>query len=137
MTRRILLSATALCLVFAAGACATRGGLGGGDSDTLMKEEIASIDASTMHEVVRRLRPLWLRTRARQFTGGVQMSPVIVYRDNVRLGGVDELRDVSPEMAEWVSYLDSSEASATLPGLGSTLVEGAIVIHTTPPESGP
>lgn len=136
MTRRILRSATALCLAFAAGACAMGAGLGG-DSDTLTKEEIASIDASTMHEVVRRLRPLWLRTRARQFTAGVQKSPVVVYRDNVRLGGVAELENISPDIAEWISYLDSSEASATLPGLGSTLVEGAIVIHTTPPENGP
>lgn len=110
------------------GACATGGTLGG-DPNVLTQEQIASIEASDLYEVVQRLRPLWLRSRARRFDG---TNPVVVYRDNVRLGSVAQLRDLSPDLAEWLSYLDASTASASLPGLGSTLVEGAIVVHTSP-----
>lgn len=133
MMRRIVLSVAVLGL-FTVGACASTGQLGG-DSDVLTREQIASIETNNVHEVVRRLRPLWLKTRVRNFTGGMQASPLVVYRDNVRLGGIDELRNLSPDIAQWISFLDSSEASATLPGLGSTMVEGAIVVHTTPREN--
>lgn len=124
----------AAAMLVSGGCVTTGGGAGGGDSSVITADELADVEARNLYEAVRQLRPLWLRTRVRQFTSGVQESPIVVYRGNARLGGVEQLHDLGLDAAEWLSWMDGPRASASLPGLGSEIVEGAIVIHTQPPE---
>lgn len=102
------------------------------DINRLTRAEIQSIDVSNLHDLVQRLRPRWLDVRgSRSFSTPTR---VVVFQDQTLLGGVAVLRQLSPDMAAWMEYLDGPTASNSLPGLGSTHVEGAIVIHTEPME---
>lgn len=95
----------------------------------ISQEEMVQSGATNLYDVVQRLRPEWLRgTSASNFRGGGQT--IVVYQNNTQLGGLDALRQLSPGYAEMLRFLDGSEASNTLPGLGSRRVAGAIVVIT-------
>lgn len=120
-----------LLLVLAATACAaTRTGATGHDQDRISREEIVESDALNAYELVQRLRPRWLSDRGgRSLTMGTQ---ILVYLDGARLGNTDMLRQVSREGIYSMRYLDASQATAELSGIGSEHVAGAIVISTRP-----
>lgn len=95
--------------------------------DVISREEIAESGATNLFEVVQRLRPAWLRGgSASNLRGGG--TGVVVYQNNTPLGGPEALRQLTPGYAASLRYLDGSEASNTLPGLGSRTVAGAIVV---------
>ena len=97
--------------------------------DLITQEEIAQSGASNLYDVVQRLRPAWLRgTSASNIRGGGQ--GFVVYQNNTPLGGLDALRQMTPGYATAIRFLDGTEASNTLPGLGSRRVAGAIVVVT-------
>jgi len=137
-------------------ACATTGTNAGGSSTAAAKNKAnpelittAEIEAANFrdaYEIVQRLRPNWF-TKARasssgslsgtQVSGsGGSMSGVqsgsgggtlVVYLDNTRMGGTDALRDMSASAIASLQYMDAATATAKLPGIGSTVVSGAIV----------
>lgn len=131
MKRRILVLAAASMLV--AGCGYSQGGRSRPDPDLITREEIMSVDARTLYDVVRRLRPRWLNAdrRAGERSFGLS-TEVVVYQGQMYLGDIDTLRQWSPSSAYSLEWLDASTASATLPGLGSRHVSGAVVIHTGP-----
>jgi len=95
--------------------------------DVLTRQELAESGTTNLLSAVERLRPQWLR--ARRFTNlRGSGADIIVYMGTTQLGGPDALRLIALEFAEEIRFLDSSEASNTLPGLGSRAVAGAIVI---------
>jgi hypothetical protein len=97
--------------------------------DVISQEEIAESGATNLYDVVQRLRPGWLRGgSASNLAGGG--SGYVVYQNNSPMGGVDALRQMSPGYAESLRYLEGTEASNVLPGLGSRRVAGAIVVVT-------
>jgi hypothetical protein len=53
----------------------------------------------------------------------------VVYQNQTYLGGVDVLKQMGRESAERLRYMDGPKASASLPGLGSQHVQGAIIIE--------
>lgn len=122
---------TASLLLVAVMGCASSGGGTRTDLNRLTEAEIQSVDVATMYDVIQRLRPRWLDARAATSFGG--STDVVVFQGQSHLGGVDVLRQLSPDAARWLEYLDGAQASASLPGMGSRRVEAAIVIHTTPP----
>jgi hypothetical protein len=96
------------------------------------------------YEVVLRLRPTWL-TKAK--TSGVSMSgtsaartsgvdagslggTVVVYLDNSRVGGLDALKDIPLSTVGTVQFMEPATAQALLPGLGTTPIAGAIIVHS-------
>ncbi|HEX6940033.1 MAG TPA: hypothetical protein VF158_11530 [Longimicrobiales bacterium] len=105
-----------------------------GRQDRLTRDQIMAVNVTSLFDVIQRLRPRWL-----QPTGGEPSSllgmqatgTVVVYQGQSFLGGIDVLRELAPEMAYELRYLDGPTAQATLPGLGNQLVSGAIVIHTS------
>jgi hypothetical protein len=116
-------------------ACATSGsGVQRSSPDELTREEVLSVEARNLYDVVRRLRPRWLTAerRAGERSFSAEMR-VVVYQGQTRLGDIDVLREWSPSAVYHLQWLDGPRASATLPGLGSTHVAGAIVIRTRPP----
>jgi hypothetical protein len=102
-------------------------------STQIMAEEIDSVHAIDMFEVIERLRPRWLIARAARSFGSE--TGVLVYQEQTLLGGVEMLRQIKPDMVERARYLDGQTAATTLPGIGTGHVAGAIVI--TPRTGGP
>ncbi|SRR6266542_3595663 len=102
----------------------------------------AEVDAATgmrdAYDLVQRLRPTWL-TKERPAgsmsgsvlgqTGGAG-GGLLVYLDNARLGGVSALRDIPASVIGSLEFMDAATATATLPGVGSTSISGAIVVHS-------
>ena len=98
--------------------------------DRLSREEIMETRALNLFDAVQRLRPRWLDVRGgtRSFT---LETEVVVYQNDMLLGGVDNLRQMSPEIAAEIQWVDGTMAAATLPGLSSGRhVSGAIVVRT-------
>lgn len=115
-------------------ACASTGERGPrSDPDELTREEIMSVDARDLYDVVRRLRPRWLNAvrRAGERSFGLQ-TRIVVYQDQTYLGDSEVLGNWSPSAAYKLEWMDGTRASATLPGLGSQHVAGAIIIYTRP-----
>jgi hypothetical protein len=114
--------------------CASTGagnGRDGGRSNLLTREEILGAEATNLYDVVRRLRPRWLQVRStRSFNMETQ---IVVLQNDVHLGNADQLKEMSPELAFEIEYLDGVRAANVLPGLMSGQhVEGAIVVRTRP-----
>lgn len=98
-------------------------------ADVITADELAESGAADLYQAVQRLRPQWLRgSGARSLGGGA--GGVVVYQNNAELGGIEALRGVGIGFAAELRFLDGSEASNTLPGLGSRMVAGAIVVRT-------
>lgn len=97
------------------------------DRTVITQEELAGSGTTNLLDAVQRLRPQWLRgVNLTSRTGGD--TEFVVYQGTTFLGGVDALRQLAPGYAQELRYLDASQATNTLPGLGSRRVAGAIVI---------
>lgn len=98
--------------------------------DVITNEEMVEAGVTNLYEAVQRLRPEWLRgANVSNITAGGQ--DLVVYQNQTPLGSVEELRELTPEYAESLRFLDGPTASNTLPGLGSRRVAGAIVVVTS------
>ncbi len=105
---------------------------GGGNPDRLTREEITAVEgARSLYDVVLHLRPRWLQVRAGDRSFGLATN-IVVFQDDTYLGNIDTLRQLSPEMAYEMHWLDGTTAAATLSGVGSQHVAGAIIIRTRP-----
>ncbi len=126
----------ALATLAFTGACATNRQAGSGvQQDRITNEELSSLQGvRNLWDVVERMRPLWLQPRAadRSFAIGTGAPTIVVFQDQAYLGDITMLHQLSPDIAYDLRWLDGPTASATLPGLGSQHVAGAIVIHTRP-----
>jgi hypothetical protein len=100
------------------------------DMNRLTAEEIASVDVSTLYEVVQRLRPRWLEVRAPRGAFDGPETLIVVFMDRTYLGGVDELRRLGRETATSLEYMTGSRAQAQLSGIGGRHIEGAVIVHT-------
>ncbi len=95
----------------------------------LTADEIQSVSAPTLYDVIRIRRPRWLtRARPTAFRGDRQVD-LVVYLDNVRFGGPDALRQITPRSVGSVHYLSPSQAEARF---GQGHMNGAIVIVSAP-----
>ncbi|HSL69385.1 MAG TPA: hypothetical protein VK864_04045 [Longimicrobiales bacterium] len=114
-----------------AGGCAARGGSNdvGGRTEIITAEEIAAASAASpnAHELVRRLRPRWLQPHARISIN--TPSAIVVYQDDLNLGGPEALERIPTEIVLSVRLLSAAQAG-TLPGIGSMHVDHAIVVQT-------
>lgn len=138
----LLLSAS-FALLTACSAATAEGGASAGASanadgrtssvrraNVLTREELATSGATNLYDAVNRLRPAWLRgstnTQSNYGGGGLQ---VVVYQGTTQLGTAEHLRQLAPGYVASLRYLDGNTASNTLPGLGSRMVAGAIIIE--------
>lgn len=101
------------------------------NQDRLTFDELQSVQANSLYDAVQRLRPRWLTEERRSGSRSFGMTTdLVVYHHQTFLGGVDVLREWSPDAVRQLQWLDGPKAAATLSGLGSRHVAGAIVIHT-------
>lgn len=111
-------------------ACASTGETASrSSSTTLTREEIASVNVANLYDVVSRIRPRWLVVRgSRAFAGGGD-GRILVYQGTTYLGDVEILRQLDPDYAQSMRYLDAATANATLSATNAN-VHAAIVIET-------
>jgi hypothetical protein len=107
----------------------------GSRQDLLTREEIMGAEATNLYDVVRRLRPRWLQVRS---TRSFNMETLIaVLQNDMYLGGAETLREMSPELAYEIQYMDGTRAATAIPGLMSGQhIEAAIIVKTRPPGGG-
>lgn len=98
--------------------------------DVITAQELTESGASDLLTAVQRLRPEWLRAGGGRSLGNGSTTEIYVYQNNTQLGGLDALRQLDIGFATELRYLDGSTASNTLPGLGSRIISGAIVVRT-------
>jgi hypothetical protein len=123
------LARRAVLLAMLAVGCASAASRSGQSANLLTREEVMAANVSNLYDAVQRLRPRWLNVRGARSLSQLS-TEIVVYQDLTHLGGVDVLRQLSPEMISRLRYLDGATATASLPGLGSRHVVGAIVIET-------
>ncbi|HST60368.1 MAG TPA: hypothetical protein VLK84_16795 [Longimicrobium sp.] len=95
--------------------------------DVITREELEQTGTANLYDAVERLRPHWMRGRGGSNLGGGGHT-IVVYQNDAQLGPLEALRSLNLDFAEELRFLDSSQASNMLPGLGSRSVGGAIVI---------
>ena len=123
------LVALVLLLVFTA-ACAststpTRRTTGRRDARQLHAEEIKTSSASNLYDAIRSQRPEWLIKRGQ--TSINLEGDIVVYVDNVALGGPESLKSIDVQSVQTVRFLNASEAQMRF-GVGH--MHGAIVVIT-------
>ena len=123
-----------LGLLNAVGACAS-GGSGGGaarpSTSVITSDEIAQTSAANAYELIQRLRPNFLRTRG-AVRGAPRGSPnqleavdLVVYMNESRMGGSDQLRQIPLSEIREIRYFTAADAT-TKWGTGHTA--GAIQV---------
>lgn len=116
------LSLLALAVVLAG--CAPRaGGSAAPPRNFISAEEIAGATAADLYLAVQTLRPGWLRRQGPQSIS--YDSQIWVYMDGMKLGGVDQLRQITVSGVESLQFLPGIEASQRW---GLDHGHGAIVI---------
>lgn len=114
-SRRILATA----MIAWAAACASGGGgapAATQNPNVISSEEITASSASNAYEVIQRLRPSFLRTRGAVHgtpngANAMEMVDLVVYLNDNRLGGSDQLRQISTTDIREIRYFNSSEAT--------------------------
>lgn len=105
--------------------CAPAGTRAARNADVLTQQEIEESDQLNAYDLVRTLRPNWLRTRGRSSI--YHENPIMVYVDGNRMGGVEMLSTVATIAIEEIRYYSPSEAHSRF-GLNHT--NGAIAVTT-------
>lgn len=122
-------SAGLVVLLLLAAACAstTQGPRTSGrrDARQLTAEEIRTSSASNMYDVIRSQRPEWLIKRGQ--TSINLEGDIVVYVDNVALGGPESLKSIDAQSVQAARFLNASEAQMRY-GVGH--MHGAIVVTT-------
>lgn len=120
------------CLAIAAavGGCAGSGtpGTSPASQRELTAEEIMSVSASNLYDVIRIRRSEWLRrsaTRPTAFPPRGQSAEVVVYLDGQRFGGPETLGQITPASVQLVRFLTPTEAEMRY---GQNLLGGVIEV---------
>ena len=122
-----------LALAFTLSACAvspnggSNGGSGGGSYRVLTEEAIQGASEINVHDVIRRLRPQWLRPRGRTTLAGQGPDQPVVYVDGARYGNsLADLQRMDPSQVvriEWVEPINATTRFGTGHSAGAIMVE--------------
>jgi len=82
------------------------------DRNVITEEEIRTIPASNLYELVQKVRPNMLRSRGQSSLGGSTVSDYpVVFVDGRSYGDVGSLRSLIPSQVSMVRYYDASDAA--------------------------
>lgn len=105
-----------LVTLLAACAAANTGGPGR-SSDLITAEEIQANPSPNAYDLVRKLRPTWLRGRGvTSIQDPVAAGAIVVYLDESRFGGVESLRQISTSGIRSIRYLTPSSPGVRIQG---------------------
>ncbi len=117
-------------------ACASRQGpeqgISPSFSNVITREELQQFNARNAYDAIQRLRPRWLQVSGGPRSFSIE-TEVVVFQDNMQLGGQDVLKQMGVEGIYEIRYMDGTTAKASLPGLGDRHLQGAILISMHPP----
>ncbi len=101
-----------VALVMLAG-CATRGAESGPrrDRDVITAEEIEEINVATAFDVIRQLRPEYLRSRGQMSLRDSEPEYAVVYLNGVKYGGLEQLRTIRAMDIAEIRYIGASDAT--------------------------
>lgn len=121
--------ATIAVMLLVMAACASsspqRRTAGRRDARLLSAEEIKTSSASNLYDVIRSYRPEWLIKRGQ--TSINLEGDIVVYVDNVALGGPESLKSIDVQSVQSARFLNASDAQMRY-GVGH--MHGAIVVTT-------
>jgi hypothetical protein len=96
------------------------------DRNLITAEEIATAErAGSAYEVVQALRPNWLRGRSPGTVQNPGAGAVVVYVDDLRVGGVEHLRSLASTTISSMRFLDPGDATTRF---GTGHMGGAILV---------
>jgi hypothetical protein len=95
------------------------------NSNLITHKEVVEAGPSSAYDLIAKLRPLWLQKRGEG--SFFQPSEVVIYLDGTRLGGPDELQNISSTNIDTLQFLDARLATLRF---GAGHVAGAILIKT-------
>jgi hypothetical protein len=105
-------------VVLVAGCASTSAATGQKNQNVITSEEIAGqSSAATAYDVIQRLRPNFLRTRGAVHgspsgtTNNLEQVDLVVYLNETRLGGTDELRQIPTTEIREIRYYSASDAT--------------------------
>lgn len=87
-------------------------------------EELAQAGDVSLYEALQRLRPQFLRGRTATATAA-EVIPVTVYIGDLRMEGVEHLREVMVRTVKQVQYLEPQQANARF---GGNNASGALLV---------
>lgn len=92
------------------------------DRNLITEEEIRSVPASNLYDLVQKLRPNMLRARGQSSLGGSTAGDYpVVFVDGRSYGDVGSLRSLIPSQVSMVRYYEASDAAGkfgTISGSG-------------------
>lgn len=103
--------ALAFCLVVLACASGTPEAGPSRDRNLISAEEIAAEPVTSADELVRRLRPAWLRNRGPSSISGGAPSLPRVYIDEVPTGGLEALQRISTQIIREIRFISGRDAT--------------------------
>jgi hypothetical protein len=131
--RQVVQASLVAALLLFPGACASRSPASestapASNRDFVLREEIDRGQWANSFELIRNVRPQWLRVRGRDtITGDPGVVQVVL--DNVRLGGIESLRTLPVSGIVYYQWLDGISASQRW---GTGYGNGAILVSTRP-----
>lgn len=105
-----LVAAWALCAACASGTSSSQGPAVGVTRDAITREALVDLPYDNAYEVVRALKPQWLRARRSPSMGSGPVEPV-VFLDGRRYGPLDTLRDFRLLDVQEIRYLSPPDAT--------------------------
>ena len=131
--RHILQASLMIALLLTPAACASRpvgseSPAGSSRREFIVREELNRGQWPNAYEMVRNLRPQWLRVRGPDTINGTP-GGVQVVLDDVRLGGTDALRNIPLSGIVYLQWLDGITASQRW---GTGFGNGVVFVSTRP-----
>ena len=109
---RVLRSTAAIAFLLVSACAAGRVQNSGNDTERITLVELNSINVSTAHQAVQRLRPQFLRDRnASAAVTNRTNEAITVYVDDARMGGIDALNQIAASEVVEIRRLSPGEAT--------------------------
>ena len=125
MQRSAFTRSLAAFVLAAAWGCSSGSRVPSRSADVITAADMAAVNLPTAFDVVERLRPHFLRPRGP--TTVVSDTRLVVYQDNLNLGGVEMLRQIRAAELQEIRFLSASDATTRF---GTGHPGGAIIVTT-------
>lgn len=126
---RFLQAASVVLLTGAVAACSSAIQQGRGDREVITQEQMRQHNFQTAYDAVEALHGNWLNIRPNTLGPGGPQSDVVVYQDEVRLGGPAQLRQINVRTIDHIQHYDALAATSRW-GVGHS--QGVIQVLTVP-----
>ncbi len=98
-----------------------------GGAYLILESEIAAVSQENAFDIIQQLRPSMLRPRAPSGNSEGENGGIVVYVDNMRVGGTEALRTVNRSLIKEIRFLNAGDATQRF---GTGLPSGAILVTT-------